>query len=176
MFSYPKSPIFWEIATKVWKSHQILAQIMEMWRGIKGNIFFSLDTLWVTYWSRGILFFHFTPNGWHNDQGEYFFVIVPLVCKISEKGHIFFFVVGLLLDMKVDLEGEDFFFNMVLIRDFFFNSKNCKSASHTLRSLRSLRTMAGQRPALACASLGKTVNVLRTTTGRRPAVACASLG
>ena len=30
MFSYPKSPIFWELVTEVWKSHQILAQIMGM--------------------------------------------------------------------------------------------------------------------------------------------------
>ena len=75
-------------------------------------------------------------------EGNIFFVI------------IFFLVVGLLLDMKVDLEGEDFFFNMVLIRDFFFNSKNCKSASHTLRSLRSLRATADLWPAVACALLG----------------------
>ena len=48
---------------------------------------------------------------------------------------------------------EIFFFGVVLIREIFFNTKKCKSASPTLRSLRSLRA-TGLRP-VAWASLGK---------------------
>ena len=60
---------------------------------MKGNIFFSLYPLWFTYWLRGIFFFHFIPNGWHIDQGAYFFFIVDLLLNVRvrfRKGKIFF--------------------------------------------------------------------------------------
>ena len=171
MFSYPKSPIFWELVTKVRKSHQMsnndVGHIFFCLNSIKqyldkGHIFLLLYLNWATFW-QGTFFFFDLVNMW-----DIFFFVVPQLSNIwkrdifffcctsieqyLEKGHIFFLVY---LNWATFGKGTYFFFDVVHMWDIFFEALNCKSASRTLRSLRSLRATAGLRPAVACASLGK---------------------
>ena len=170
MFSYPKSPIFWELVTKVRKSHQMsnndVGHIFFCFNSIKqyldkGHIFFLLYLNWATFW-QGTFFFFDLVNMW-----DIFFFCCTSIEQHLEKGHIFFllyfnwatFGKGTYFFSGVPQlsniwKRDIFFFDVVHMWDIFFEALNCKSASRTLRSLRSLRATAGLRPAVACASLG----------------------
>ena len=57
---------------------------------------------------------------------------------------IFFFLCSPCMGMQKYQWGTHFFFCEVIVWDIFFKSIFCKSASRTLRSLRSLRATAGR--------------------------------
>ena len=81
----------------------------------KGHIFFLLYLFWATF-----------------GQGTNFFFVVDYLLdewKKLGKGHIFF--------LMWSICGTHFFFDVVHMWDIFFEVLNCKSASRTLRSLRS---------------------------------------
>ena len=94
-------------------------------------------------------------------QFYYIFNLLMVTFKKTKKRsahiwvHLFgeiFFLCGPYIGGQRNQWGKYFFFGVVLIQEIFFNTKKCKSASPTLRSLRSLRA-TGLRP-VAWASLG----------------------
>ena len=129
---------------------------------MKGNIFFSLYPLWVTYWWRGIFFFHFTPNSNILMKGNIFFSLYPLWFTYwlrgifffhfipngwhIDQGAYFFFIVDLLLNVRVRFrKGKIFFSFWSIYGTFFFTRKTVKALR--ARSARFARSVA-------CASLG----------------------